>query len=241
MFWAILAALFFWTNWQLKRSARKFLWGILWLKSSLQVGHLTISGLRHSLQMMWWFWHEYTKTPGWLVSGMARHIVHSMSLRAFCVAWTSSLSRLKINKPSIQGHLDSWVVSHLALNIGTLRHALGHEFEPHWRQTFLDPSTSMLFMIRFGFLIQYYYLSVKFVIWIVKQTIEHLRFVAVWSDGYIIFHIFGLKQQWIFLHCHTKFAKVGVKFYRILNKPFKIAIECSDFVKVTNLVTLVCW
>ena len=31
--------------------------------------------------------------------------------------------------------LDSWVESHSALNIGTLRHALGHEFEPHWWQT----------------------------------------------------------------------------------------------------------
>ena len=34
-----------------------------------------------------------------------------------------------------RGRLNSWVVSHSALIIGTLRHALGHEFEPRWRQT----------------------------------------------------------------------------------------------------------
>ena len=34
-----------------------------------------------------------------------------------------------------KGHLNSWVVSHSALIIGTLRHALGHEFEPWWQQT----------------------------------------------------------------------------------------------------------
>ena len=31
--------------------------------------------------------------------------------------------------------LGAWVVSHLALIIGMLHHALGHEFEPWWRQT----------------------------------------------------------------------------------------------------------
>ena len=31
--------------------------------------------------------------------------------------------------------LDSWVVSHLALNISLLHHALGHEFKPWWWQT----------------------------------------------------------------------------------------------------------
>ena len=44
------------------------------------------------------------------------------------------------NKPFINpdqwwGRLNSWVVSHLALIISTLRHALGHEFEPWWQQT----------------------------------------------------------------------------------------------------------
>ena len=32
-------------------------------------------------------------------------------------------------------HLNSWVVSHSALIIGTLRHALDHEFEPRWQLT----------------------------------------------------------------------------------------------------------
>ena len=31
------------------------------------------------------------------------------------------------------GCLDSWVMSHLALNISTLRHALGCEFKPWWQ------------------------------------------------------------------------------------------------------------
>ena len=33
------------------------------------------------------------------------------------------------------GRLNSWVVSHSALIIGTLRHALGREFEPWWWHT----------------------------------------------------------------------------------------------------------
>ena len=35
----------------------------------------------------------------------------------------------------LKGRLNSWVVSHLALTISTLRHALGHEFKPWWWQT----------------------------------------------------------------------------------------------------------
>ena len=38
----------------------------------------------------------------------------------------------------IMGHLDDWVVSYSALNIGnisTLWHTLGHEFGPRWQQT----------------------------------------------------------------------------------------------------------
>ena len=56
-----------------------------------------------------------------------------------------------------------------------LCHALGHEFEPRWWQFFLDPSTistlsSWFYLV---YLIWYYYLSVKFAMWIVKQKIEN--------------------------------------------------------------------
>ena len=63
----------------------------------------------------------------------------------------------------IRGCLDSWVVSHSALNIGTL----SREFEPQWRQTLL---LSIWFYLVY--LIWYYYVSVKFVMWIVKQKIS---------------------------------------------------------------------
>ena len=73
------------------------------------------------------------------------------------------------------GRLNSWVVSHLALIIGTLCHALGHEFKHRWLQTlFRTQAQSMLSSwFYLVYLIWYYYLSVKFVIWIVKQKIEN--------------------------------------------------------------------
>ena len=69
------------------------------------------------------------------------------------------------------GRLNSWVVSHSALIIGTLRHALGREFD----KLFFGPKHNIyaLFMILFGLFVWYYYLSVKFVMWIVKQKIEN--------------------------------------------------------------------
>ena len=45
-------------------------------------------------------------------------------------SWTLSSS----NNMQV-GRLNSWVVSHLALIIGTLHHALGCEFNPWWWQT----------------------------------------------------------------------------------------------------------
>ena len=76
------------------------------------------------------------------------------------------------------GRLNSWVVSHSALIMGTLRHALGHEYEP-WvaANSFLDPSTTSMLYLWFYlvYLVWYYYLSVKFVMWIVKQKIENKR------------------------------------------------------------------
>ena len=69
------------------------------------------------------------------------------------------------------------MVSHSALNIGTLRHALGCEFKLQCRQTLSDPSTTSMLSSWFylAYLIWYYYLSVKFVMRIVKQKIESRR------------------------------------------------------------------
>ena len=54
---------------------------------------------------------------------------------------------------NLLGRLNSWVVSHSALIIGTLHHALGHEFEP-WGddKLFFWPKHNIyaLFMILFG-------------------------------------------------------------------------------------------
>ena len=40
--------------------------------------------------------------------------------------------------------LNSWLVSHSALNICTLHHALGHEFEPRWWQTLFQTQAQHL-------------------------------------------------------------------------------------------------
>ena len=63
--------------------------------------------------------------------------------------------------------LDSRVV--FTLDFWTsVRYALGHEFEPRWHQMLY----SWFYLVC---LIWYYYLSVKFVMWIVKQKIENKR------------------------------------------------------------------
>ena len=49
-----------------------------------------------------------------------------------------------VNLASEMGHLNSWVVSHSALIIGTLRHALGCEFEPWWQQTLFQTQAQHL-------------------------------------------------------------------------------------------------
>ena len=80
------------------------------------------------------------------------------------------------------GRQDSWLASHFALNIGTLRHALGCELSLG-DDSFLDPSkTSMLSSwLYLVYLIWYYYLSVKFVMWIVKQKMENkFIFIKIW-------------------------------------------------------------
>ena len=67
---------------------------------------------------------------------------------------------------SISGRLDSWVVSHSALNISMLCHALGCEFEALvTTYSFSDPSTTSTLSSWFYlvYLIWYYYLSIKFV------------------------------------------------------------------------------
>ena len=47
-----------------------------------------------------------------------------------------------------EGQLDSWVVSHLAPNFGTLCHALACEFEPWWQQTLFQTQTQHLCFLR---------------------------------------------------------------------------------------------
>ena len=71
--------------------------------------------------------------------------------------------------------LDSWVVLHLALIIGMLCHALGCEFGPWWRQILFWTQAQYLCFLHDSifYLIWYYYLSVKFIMWIVKQKIEN--------------------------------------------------------------------
>ena len=89
------------------------------------------------------------------------------------------------------GRLDIWVVSHLATNIGTLRHG-------PWlcssvtTNSLLDPSTtSTLFTLFYlVYLIWYYYLSVKFVLLIVQQKIENklnLFFKKTSSVGRLVY------------------------------------------------------
>ena len=46
-------------------------------------------------------------------------------------------------------HLDSWVVSHSAPNISTLRHALGCEFKPWWRQTLFGTQAQHLCFLHY--------------------------------------------------------------------------------------------
>ena len=52
-----------------------------------------------------------------------------------------------------------------------LCHALGREFELRWQHSLSDPSTTSTFFHDSIWFIWYYYLSVKFVMWTVKQTI----------------------------------------------------------------------
>ena len=54
---------------------------------------------------------------------------------SFCGHYLKRKQKHQSNDPMIWGLLDSWVVSHLALNMHKLCHALGHEFEPWWQQT----------------------------------------------------------------------------------------------------------
>ena len=70
------------------------------------------------------------------------------------------------------GRLNSWVVSHSALIIGKLCHALGCEFKPWWWQTLFRTQAQHLCFIHDS--IWFICLS-KFVMWIVKQKIENKR------------------------------------------------------------------
>ena len=54
---------------------------------------------------------------------------------------------LECSKCKFKGLLNSWVVSHSALIIGSLRHALGHELQPWWQQTlFRAPAQHLCFI-----------------------------------------------------------------------------------------------
>ena len=87
------------------------------------------------------------------------------------VGWRFEVNFQSKLKCSTLGRLNSWVVSHLALIIGTLRHALGREVESWWWLTFfgLKHNIYALFMILFGL----FDLILLFVMWIVKQKIEN--------------------------------------------------------------------
>ena len=73
--------------------------------------------------------------------------------------------------------LDSWVVSHLALNICILCLVWLWVQALVMTNSFSDTSKTSMFSSWFYlvYLIWYYYLSVKFVMWIVKQKIENKR------------------------------------------------------------------
>ena len=67
-------------------------------------------------------------------------------------------------------HTQLWLMGHCAI-LWAVSSSL------HDDKFFLDPSTTSTFYSRFYFvyLVWYYYLSVKFVMWIVKQKIENKR------------------------------------------------------------------
>ena len=73
--------------------------------------------------------------------------------------------------------LDSWVVSHLALNICILCLVWLWVQALVMTNSFSDTSKTSMFSSWFYlvYLIWYYYLSVKFVMWIVKMKIENKR------------------------------------------------------------------
>ena len=56
---------------------------------------------------------------------------HSPHYSIHCLVWWSWSSP----SPHMEGCMQSWVVSHLALNIGMLHHTLAYEFTTPWRQT----------------------------------------------------------------------------------------------------------
>ena len=50
----------------------------------------------------------------------------------------------------VSGRLNSWVVSHSALIIGALCHALGHEFELWWQQTLFWTQAQYLHFLHYS-------------------------------------------------------------------------------------------
>ena len=93
------------------------------------------------------------RNGGWCIEGLSEYIEWSL------------------------GHLNSSEWFHTWL--WSLVHcAIGHEFKPQWQQTLFRTQAQHLCFIHdfyLIYLIWYYYFSVKFFMWIVKQKIENKR------------------------------------------------------------------
>ena len=127
----------------------------------------------------------------------------------------------------IQGCLDSWVVSHLVLNIGMLRHAMGRESEPWWWQT--------LFNTNF---IQYNLNKIWAVV--VAQLVERtLPIPEVWGSNPVIGK--NLFIYWTFVYCqlcieNTKIKKKAAGFGPFFKKTLiKFA---DDWIRTVDLYKL---
>ena len=85
----------------------------------------------------------------------------------------------------------SWVVSHLALIIGTLCHALGREFKPRWRQTLFWTQAQHLCFIH------------DYIWFIWFDTIIYLSNLSseLWNRKLKIKEIYFKKNRSIWSHC----------------------------------------
>ena len=102
-------------------------------------------------------------SPNHLLADCTKHYQSIFLMWFSIIGWLNSTM-------AIQGRLDSWMVSHLALNCSMWHHFLDHEFVPwRWQTLYWTEHNKYAFSWFYVvYLIQYYYLSVKFVLWIVK-------------------------------------------------------------------------